>query len=334
MHINRVEKSAINKIFEQFSQMQAVIIGDAMIDTYLWGKVERMSPEAPVPVVSVVNRENRLGGAGNVALNLKRLGATPFLISVIGDDEKGRKFLKILSREGMSTEGIFVDKERITTVKNRIISKGQQIVRVDEESLEDINPGLEDKIVHAFDKLISEKRIDLVIFADYDKGVITTSLFEQVNAIALKNKILTAVDPKRSNFGIYKNITLFKPNFKEFTEGAGVQCTNSDFKTIGNKALKIRNEKGVEVVFVTLSEQGVFVSHGENGEHLPANLRQIADVSGAGDTVISVAALSLAAGLSPHIMAVTANLAGGLVCEIPGVAPVNREQLKSEMLTL
>jgi rfaE bifunctional protein kinase chain/domain len=329
-----VEKSTINKIFGQFSQMQAVVIGDAMIDTYLWGKVERMSPEVPVPVVSVVNRESRLGGAGNVSLNLKMLGATPFLFSVIGDDDKGRKFLKILSREGISTEGIFVDSSRVTTVKNRIISKGQHIIRVDEESLEDINPGLEDKIVQALEKLISEKKIDLIIFADYDKGVITPSLFERINAIALQNKILTAVDPKRSNFGMYNNITLFKPNFMEFTEGAGVQCTHSDFEAIGNKSLKIRHERNMDVVFVTLSEQGVYVSYGENGEHFPANLRQIADVSGAGDTVISVAALSLAAGLSAHVMAVTANLAGGLVCEIPGVAPVNMEQLKSEMLTL
>lgn len=314
--------------------MHAVVIGDAMIDTYLWGKVERMSPEAPVPVVTVVNRESRLGGAGNVSLNLKTLGATPYLLSVTGDDEKGRRFVKLMVREGLATDGIFVDTSRVTTVKNRIISKGQHIVRVDEESVEEINKNLEDKIVDAFQALVISKKIDLLIFADYDKGVITTSLFSRVIEIALKNNIITAADPKRRNFGLYNNISLFKPNFKEFVDGTGVKCKNSDFDVIAEKAMKIRKEKNLQMVFVTLSEQGVLISYNGSNDHFPANFRQIADVSGAGDTVISVAALLLAAGAEPRVIATTANLAGGLVCETPGVVPVNKELLMNEMLTL
>lgn len=330
----QVEISTVNNILRQFSQMHAVVIGDAMIDTYLWGKVERISPEAPVPVVTVVNRESRLGGAGNVSLNLKALGATPHLFSVIGDDEKGKKFLKLLSKEGMSSDCVFIDKTRITSVKNRIISKGQHIVRVDEESVENISAVLEEKIVERFEKLVGEMKIDFLIFADYDKGLITPSLFERINSIALKNNIITAVDPKRQNFGMYKNITLFKPNFKEFIEGTGIECENSDFEIISKEALRIRREKDMQMVFVTLSEQGVFLSFGDGGEHFSAKLRQVADVSGAGDTVISVAALLLAAGVSPGIVASIANVAGGLVCESPGVVPVRKEQLFSEMLTL
>lgn len=328
-----MELTEINQVFDKFKQLNVIVIGDAMIDSYLWGKVERVSPEAPVPVVSVINRENRLGGAGNVSLNIKALGATPFLFSVVGDDDKGKKFRKLLLNEGISCDGIYTDNERITTVKSRIISKGQHIARVDEESTENISSTLENKLVSAVEKLIQSHKIDIIVFVDYDKGVITPDLFGRVNEMVICRGIPTAVDPKKRNFNLYKNVTLFKPNFKEFVDGVGVPVEKGDLETIRKQVDTLKHKQGFEVVFITLSELGVFISNGNDGQQYPAEIRYIADVSGAGDTVISVASLALAAGLDHKTMALMSNLAGGLVCEKVGVAPVNKIQLIDEMKT-
>jgi len=326
-----LELTEINNIFEKFSAMQAIIIGDAMVDTYMWGIVERVSPEAPVPIVSVLNRESRIGGAGNVSMNVKSLGATPFLFSVVGDDEKGRKFRKMMTKEGLSVDGIFTDSTRITTVKNRIISKGQHIARVDEESTEEISKSLENEILKSIEQTINNKKIDVIIFVDYDKGMITTSMFDRVKEMADARKIPVAVDPKKRNFSYYKNLALFKPNFKEFVDGVGFPIEKGDFATIKREAEKIKEKQNLKLIFVTLSELGVFISNGDAEQYYPAVIRYIADVSGAGDTVISVASLAMAAGLSPKTIAHIANLAGGLVCEKTGVVPVNKEQLMNEM---
>ncbi len=326
-----MEITEINQIFERFSQMQVAVIGDSMIDSYLWGKVDRVSPEAPVPVVSVIKRENRLGGAGNVSLNIKALGATPHLFSVTGDDEKGKKFKKLLAKEGLSSEGIFEDPDRMTTVKSRIISKGQHIARVDEESSENINLVLENRIVAAIEKLLDEKKMDVIVFVDYDKGLITPTLFDKVNEMAINKKIPTAVDPKKRNFNHYKNVTLFKPNFKEFADGIGVPLEKADFAAIKKVAETLKQKQNFKLIFITLSELGVLISNGKVEHHYPALIRDIADVSGAGDTVISVASLAMAAGLNQKTMALMSNLAGGLVCEKTGVVPINKEQLIKEM---
>ncbi len=326
-----MEITEINQIFERFAQMQVVVIGDSMIDSYLWGKVERVSPEAPVPVVSVIKRENRLGGAGNVSLNIKALGATPHLFSVIGNDEKGKKFKKLLAKEGLSSEGIFEDPDRMTTVKSRIISKGQHIARVDEESSENINSKLEIKIIAAIEKLLDEKKMDVIVFVDYDKGLITPTLFDKVNEMAINKKIPTAVDPKKRNFNHYKNVTLFKPNFKELTDGIGIPIEKTDFTAIKKVAETLKQKQNFKLIFITLSELGVLISNGIEEQHYPALIRDIADVSGAGDTVISVAGLAMAAGLNQKTMALMSNLAGGLVCEKTGVVPINKDQLIKEM---
>jgi rfaE bifunctional protein kinase chain/domain len=326
-----VELTVINQIFERFKQLNVVVIGDVMVDTYLWGKVDRVSPEAPVPVVSVLTRENRLGGAANVSLNIKALGATPYLFSVVGDDEKGRKLKKLLIKEELSCDGIFVDPNRISTVKTRIISKGQHIVRVDEESAEDLDFVLETNIVIAIEKLLDKKKIDVIIFVDYDKGMITPTLFDKVNEMAVSREIPTAVDPKKRNFNHYKNVSLFKPNFKELVDGSGIQIEKGDFETIKKVADSIKQKQNFKIIFVTLSELGVFISNGVKEQYYPAIIRYIADVSGAGDTVISVASLAMASGLSPEIMALMSNLAGGLVCEKTGVVPVDKNQLINEM---
>ena len=328
-----MDNNEINQIFDTFKQLNVIVIGDVMVDSYLWGKVDRVSPEAPVPVVSVLTRENRLGGAANVSLNIKALGATPWLFSVVGDDDKGRKLKKLLAKENLCCEGIFTDPTRLTTVKSRIISKGQHVARVDEESTDEINTDLENTIVEAVQKLTGEKKIDVIVFVDYDKGVITPTLFDRVNEMAISKGIPTAVDPKKRNFNHYKNISLFKPNFKEFTDGVGVTVEKNDFETIKKLSGAFKQKQNFKIIFITLSELGVFISNGVQEQFFPANIRYVADVSGAGDTVISMASLALATGLNPGTLAWMSNLAGGLVCEKNGVAPVNKDQLINEMLS-
>lgn len=326
-----MNSKGVNQIFEQFSQMRVIVIGDAMLDTYLWGKVERLSPEAPVPIVSVTKRENRLGGAANVSRNIQALGATPILFSVVGDDDNGKEFKNLLLKRELSDKGIFVDSSRNTTVKNRIISSGKQIVRVDEESTSYISQEMEQKLITAILNEIDEGKVDVIVFVDYDKGIVTPGLFEAVNKVAIERNICTAVDPKRRNFWNYKNVTLFKPNFKEFVEGIGQSIAKDDLEAIKLQADAFKKKQGLNLIFITLSELGVFISNGVKKQYYPVVIRDIADVSGAGDTVIAVASLAMAAGQSPKIMALMSNLAGGLVCEKLGVVPVDSEQLRKEM---
>ncbi len=311
--------------------MRAIVIGDAMVDTYLWGKVDRLSPEAPVPIVSVTKRENRLGGAANVSRNVQSLGAIPILFSVIGDDEIGKEFEQLLEKRELSRKGIYVDSNRNTTVKNRIISGGKHIVRVDEETDTYISEEVENWLINAIIEEINSNKIDVIIFVDYDKGVVTPTLFSAVNSYAVKKGIPTAVDPKRRNFKNYKNVSLFKPNFKEFVEGTGSNITKGDLETLKKVSAEFKKKQKLDLIFITLSELGVFISNGVKEQYYPVVIRLIADVSGAGDTVISVASLAMAAGLPPQIMALMSNLAGGLVCEELGVVPIDKKRLKKEM---
>jgi D-glycero-beta-D-manno-heptose-7-phosphate kinase len=321
----------VKALFEQFKKITALVIGDAMVDSYLWGKVERVSPEAPIPIVSITKKENRLGGAANVSLNLQSMGATPLLFSVIGDDEKGKRFRKMMEKNKLSSEGIFVDPSRITTVKSRIISNGQHIARVDEESTEFIDSVLESTIFSAIQHTIEHNKIDVIIFVDYDKGMITPSLFENVHALAKEKQIAIAVDPKKRNFSVYHEVDLFKPNFKEFVEGTGLNIRKGDLGHLKTSAEQYKKEKSFKFIFITLSELGVFISNGLSQTYFPAEIRYIADVSGAGDTVLSVASLCLASSAPPHLMAMLANMAGGLVCEQVGVVPINRDHFIREM---
>jgi rfaE bifunctional protein kinase chain/domain len=326
-----VNSKEINEIFDSISQMRAVVIGDAMVDTYLWGKVERLSPEAPVPVVSVTKRENRLGGAANVSRNIQTLGATPILFSVIGDDEPGKEFESLIEQRELCSKGIFTDRQRSTTVKNRIISNGKHIARVDEESTDYISQEMEQQLIDAITAEVENTKVDVIIFVDYDKGVVTPNLFKNINELAQKKGIPTSVDPKKRNFLHYKNVSLFKPNFKEFIEGTGANIKKNDLEGIKAIAEQFKKEQELKLIFVTLSELGVFISNGVKKQYYPAVIRYVADVSGAGDTVISVASLALAAGLAPEIMALLSNLAGGLVCEELGVVPIDKKRLKKEM---
>jgi D-glycero-beta-D-manno-heptose-7-phosphate kinase len=323
------------QLFEKFRHLRVMVIGDVMVDAYIFGKVDRISPEAPVPVVSVQKRLNRLGGAANVALNLKALGAEPVLCSVTGNDVKGKEFMQLLQEAQISGNGIVTSNERITTTKFRVIGNRAQMLRVDEEDTHDLNgndqAALLGKIIH----ILEQSAVHAIVFQDYNKGVLTAELISRVIEQAKIHRIPVAVDPKKKNFQLYKGVTLFKPNLNELREGLGLDIRAKSAGSLGEAAMQIHQNQDVGTVMITLSEQGVFISHREEGkplsQHLvPAHLRNISDVSGAGDTVISVAALCMACNLGEVETASLSNLAGGLVCEEIGVVPVNREKLLKE----
>lgn len=325
-----MEAHEIDLLFGKFKGLKAFVIGDVMIDAYVWGKVERISPEAPVPVIRVTAKEDRLGGAANVALNLAALGAEPIVCAVAGNDLKGAELGALLREKGMSEAGIFRSDARPTTVKTRVISSRQHIVRVDEESLEPLSPEEETAMAERIVSLMDAHRPDVVIFEDYNKGLLTANLIEAAIAAASKRGIPTAVDPKKENFFAYRGVTLFKPNLKELAEGVKQDIPKGDIAAVEAAVETMEAELKNDISLVTLSEHGVYVKARGRSHHLPAHVRKIADVSGAGDTVISVAALCLALGAAPEFTAALSNLAGGLVCEKVGVVPIDSEVLAAE----
>jgi D-glycero-beta-D-manno-heptose-7-phosphate kinase len=324
----------LKQLLDEFERKKVLIIGDVMVDEYLWGSVTRISPEAPVPVVQCTKKEHRMGGAANVAINIKSLGAEPIISSVIGKDDIGDIFKRLLIENQMSDKGIIESERRITTVKTRVIGNHQHLLRVDHEITDFLEQDIESLLIERIKRIITDQKIDALIFQDYDKGVLTHSLVEQVTFIALANKIPTLVDPKKRGFHHYSDITMFKPNFKELTEGLNISISKADHRAIFDASKRLQRESSMKNIMVTLSERGIFISDGIRYKVIPADFRDITDVSGAGDTVISVAALGLACGLSPFQCAALANLSGGLVCEKIGVVPIERELLLKENFTL
>lgn len=326
------------EIFRKFCNLNVLIIGDVMVDSYQWGKVERISPEAPVPICCVNKVENRVGGAGNVALNVKALGANPILCSVVGKDNSGQILLDLMQKEKMTTDNIIKSEYRPTTIKTRIIGNNAQMLRVDNENTDYLNTEEEKLLIEKIISLLDNQKVDVVIFQDYDKGVITPNLIQKTTQKAKEKNIPTCVDPKHRNFSLYKNVTLFKPNLKELKEGLKIEFALPSKDNLIDAALLLHGKQRVEKIFITLSENGVFFADYAKKKaeiiHLSANVRNIADVSGAGDTVISVASLCLALGLTGEEIAKISNLAGGLVCEYVGVVPIEKERLYKELLSL
>jgi rfaE bifunctional protein kinase chain/domain len=326
------------KLFEDFNKLTIMIIGDVMLDSYLWGKVERISPEAPIPIVALKKRENRMGGAANVAMNIKSMGAKPVLCSVIGEDSKGINFLDLLKKEKIPTYGILQSSERITTTKFRIFGNSTQMLRVDEEVEDDLSEKDRTNLLGKIENILSKEKIDGIIFQDYNKGVIDSILIKEVINRATKLKIPVSVDPKKKNFYNFTGVTLFKPNLKEMKEGMKVEFDNNDRDMLLSVAQTLREKINCQYILTTLSEYGIMMSmkdsFDEKNIFIPAHVRSISDVSGAGDTVISVASLCLARKCSPYEVAYISNLAGGLVCEEVGVVPVNKDKLLKEVLAL
>ncbi len=317
-----------------FQSQKVLIIGDVMIDSYIWGKVDRISPEAPVPIVNVKTREQRLGGAANVALNIQSLGAEPILCAVIGSDIDGSAFLDLLRNNQLKTEGIISSDQRITTIKHRIISGSQHILRVDQEIDTPISNKETSLLLEKINAIIKQQKIDVVIFEDYDKGVITEKLITETISTCKDNNIPVIVDPKKRNFLTYKNVTLFKPNLKELREGLKKEINPSQVNEIKEAVGELIQILNADAAFITLSEHGVYLQDQEVSHHVKAHKREIADVSGAGDTVVSVAALCLGAGLDHKLLAELSNLAGGIVCEKVGVVPITINELIQEAASI
>lgn len=320
----------ISALFENFSTQKILVIGDLMIDAYLEGKVTRISPEAPVPIVSFSSREERLGGAANVALNLLSLSAHVSICSVIGKDVAGETMLQLLEKNNIDTGGVIQSKNRKTTIKTRVIGNNQQLLRVDEEQTNAISASEENELINRIEEAV-RNGVSAIIFEDYNKGVLTQDIIEKTISIAKKHNVITTVDPKLRNFFKYKGVNLFKPNLKELKEGLKIEFNISQTEEFEKAVNTLQSKLNAEILFITLSERGVFIQNKTEKKYFPAHIRNIADVSGAGDTVISVATLCLCANLTISETAQIANLAGGLVCEKVGVVAIDKIQLQQEV---
>ena len=316
-------------LLDSFSKANILVVGDVMIDRYLTGAVDRVSPEAPVPVVQLQNVDNRLGGAANVALNLKALGATPYLCSIVGTDENADLFLGLLPENGLSNKGILQSKNRRTTIKTRVIAQNQHLLRVDTEDAHDLSDEERSDYLSLIRDILDNKEIHAILFQDYNKGVLSRKTISEIVLEAVKRDIPTAVDPKKANFWAYKHVTLFKPNLKEIRSQLNFPV-EINMESLTKAADAIYEKLGNQLSLITLSEHGLFIAGDGECIHIPTQARSIADVCGAGDTVISVATVGLALGMDKSEMATLANIAGGLVCEEVGVVPVNPVKLRQE----
>ncbi len=319
-------------LFSAFTNLRVLVIGDVMLDSYVWGRVERISPEAPVPVVTVDRRELRLGGAGNVLLNVQALGAQAIVCSVIGTDMAGDQLEQQLLERGMNCEGLIRSQSRVTTIKERIIAGSQQVVRVDTETNRYITDAERAQLIATAKSLIPSCQV--VIFQDYDKGVLSREAIAEITAFANKHNVPTVVDPKKRHFLDYEHTTLFKPNLKELKEGLKVDFNVDEPGELLRIVTQLKTRMNLLGTLITLSERGVFIDLDGEQLQLPAHVRQISDVSGAGDTVISIAACCVALRQSPQRIAGLSNLGGGLVCESVGVVPIDKARLLEEAIRL
>lgn len=325
-----MKKEAVAQLFDKIAQCTILVIGDIMTDAYAWGHTDRMSPEAPVPVLHIRKTENRAGGAANVALNLLSLGAQVRLVSLVGEDEAGVQLRALLTEAGIGTAGLVASAQRPTTVKTRIMSGNQQLLRIDHESTAEANESESEALWKAFQTSI--QGVDAVIFQDYDKGVLHQGNIPDMMAHCRSLGIPTAIDPKKRNFFTYAGADLFKPNLKELGDALGLPLDKEKPEGIDAAIQQLREKIHPNAILLTLSEAGVKYHSTTQSGHFPAHLRTIADVSGAGDTVIATAGCCLAAGLSLADLAFLSNLAGGLVCESLGVVPIKRDKLLAEAL--
>ncbi len=326
-----LEEKAFKDLFEGFNHTKIGVIGDIMLDTYWWGNVDRISPEAPVPIVNLKRKEIRVGGAANVALNLRALGAPTTVFAVIGNDLEGVDLKGLLEAEGIQTKYIHASADRVTTNKVRVMGRNQQMMRLDHEHTNDINAAEEAQLFKNFCAFVEAEKPSLIILEDYNKGVLTASLIQSVIDFCNQKGIPTAVDPKQKNFLAFKGCTLFKPNLKEVKEGLKIEIPQINAAEL----LKVHNALHAQMTnaisFITLSEHGVFIAGNNDHKLIPTHIRNIADVSGAGDTVIAVASLVYAASKDMVLAAEIANIAGGLVCELVGTAPIDKSVLAAEV---
>lgn len=318
------------QLFQSFSALKVGVIGDVMLDTYMWGSVERISPEAPVPIVALKKNEYRIGGAGNVALNLRSLGANPFVISATGDDDDASKLNELFKGQDINNEYCIRSSSRITTNKTRIISRNQQMMRLDAEITDDLSHKDQQDLIERFEEFVQREKPDVVVLEDYNKGILTEAVIRVVISICREKNIITAVDPKRKNFFEYKGVDIFKPNLKEVKDALNFLFTDANLTLLQDIHRELSNLLHHRISFITLSEKGVFYQEKDHSALIPSHLRNIADVSGAGDTVVAVAALVYAVTKDVRLTAEVANIAGGLVCEVVGTAAIDKTKLMKE----
>lgn len=312
-----------------FSDLNVLIIGDIMLDYYLFGQINRISSEAPVPIVDIESDEYKLGGAANVALNLKGLGANPTLVSVVGDDENGKRIISLLKDEQINSKYITKLENRLTSIKTRIFDDERQVVRFDKETDDDLTKEEEIVLLSLIDTLIKKEKFHAVILQDYNKGILTKKIIKQVLLITTKLNIPVVVDPKEYNFFEYQQIDLFKPNLKELAEALSIKINPKSLPSLVRAAEELKRRNRFDNLFLTLGANGIFV-YEKNGDHyiVPAKPIKTADVSGAGDTVVSIATLGFIKNWSLKEVAKISNLAASKVCKKVGVCPISLKDLK------
>ena len=321
--------SRLLTLLGNLSGKRVAVVGDLMLDRYYWGSVARISPEAPVPVVEVESESTRLGGAANVANNIASLGGTPLMIGVAGDDEAGKTLRSIIVENKFPVEGLLVESSRPTTVKTRVIADHQHVVRVDREVKHEISEETQAKILDVLRRNVQS--IDAIIIEDYNKGVIVKSLIHEIVGFARSNDLIITVDPKFNNFFEYKHVTVFKPNRKETEEALSVRL--HDQASVDRAAKALVEKLEAENVLLTLGERGMtLIERGGSPVHVPTMARNVADVSGAGDTVISTLTMALAAGATVREASMLANFAGGIVCGEVGIVPIDVNVLRETVL--
>jgi rfaE bifunctional protein kinase chain/domain len=329
-----MDQQALEALFGSFNNTKIGVIGDIMIDTYWWGSVDRISPEAPVPIVSLQKKEIRVGGAANVALNLAALGAPTTLFAIIGKDPEGTALNSLLNKSGIHTQYIHESSTRITTNKVRVMGRNQQMMRLDHEHTHDINEEESQILLSHFYRYVDTEKPSLMILEDYNKGILTENVISKVIEYCNEKGIPTAVDPKQKNFLAYKGCTIFKPNLKEVKEGLKIEIPSISIENLNKVHDALQQNLQHDISFITLSEHGVYYGNSNAHKLIPTHIRNIADVSGAGDTVIAVASLTYASTKNIELAAELANIAGGLVCELVGTAPIEKNSLQREAAKL
>ncbi len=319
-----VSLKKLNGLKNKFIGKRVAVIGDLMLDSYFWGSVSRISPEAPVPVIEIDSEIYRFGGAMNVAYNILTLGGVPFPIGIIGNDHDGKILKSLLREKGITDRGIVTDSKRPTTAKTRVIAGKQHVVRIDREKTNPISSQVEKKIIQTLKKEL--KNLDAVILEDYNKGILTENLIKEVIKLARASNKIVSVDPKFNNFFTYQNVTVFKPNRKETEDAFGIRIkSKEDISSAGQKLLERLN---CRYALLTLGEEGIALfEKGKEERRIPTKARKVADVSGAGDTVISTLTMALTAGADIYDAAYLANYAGGLVCQEVGIVPIELNTL-------
>lgn len=320
--MNKTSKESLKKLIKKFKNKKILVVGDLMIDEYIWGKVSRISPEAPIPVVEVQKEDSKPGGAANVILNLVSLGAKVYAAGVTGKDHNAKRLAAYLKKVKVDISAVVADASRPTTVKTRVIAHHQQVVRIDKEHKTDISNITAKNILRKTVKIM--KKMDAIIFSDYDKGLLTGFLVDGIMNMS-KGRIVT-VDPKPDNMNIFRNVTLISPNKKEASEAAGIQILNEEDVLNASRILKdITNS---EAILITRGEEGMSLYESGSIRSVPTVAREVFDVTGAGDTVISVVTLALACGSTFDEAAVLSNIAAGEVVAEVGVVTLTPKQLE------